>query len=1480
MKAHSSPKESKQRTRDALSTFVPETMKWILSSDKAMKVPDCTSFPSVALFADVSGFTNLTEKLSGLQGTLGVEILADEINNYLTQIIKIIVGAGGDVFKFAGDALLCLWPPEFATMHGDEDANDFTSLVAKQNETVLRVIRCALDIQTTKGEMSKCGVKELALRIKLGIGMGNVDVLVVGGIFNRFENLPAGEAFFEAFNCENDSPKFKDGVDGPVIISNKCYHMVKKHIEEATPIGDLGNYLVRSISNKIRRKRNNNRNNLNFAKDDALFKRFAGYIPSAVVPHLRMPEQAWVGELRQVTIMFLSLPFNANDIRSIQSSTQVLRSIHSAIQLLQTIIYRYQGSLNKFLVDDKGSTVMAVFGLPPVAHRNDPERAVMAALDLRNEFTMKGVGLKSDGTKHQVAIGITAGIVYLGLVGGAGSRREYSVLGDKVNLAARLMGLCKKKSATYGEIAVDESIRTKVNLDLYLDWQPKGETKVKGKSQNIKVYIPITKERKVECAKLPKAWMNHDSSDKHYITECSKMIQILHEQGIGRAIFVEGEAGLGKAALILRVREQTKSRIWWLWGKGDWVDETREDIKFPVWKQILLDFANKLPFYEEKYRRSFEKYIERRRPDLREWLFLLSYFDLISFVREKEYSADAGDADADVGTGAKTVNTAERKKNATNEKLQGTIWERNESLVQDLKAKIQTKIETKTTAELLKFEAELEHIRDLKKRSDKKKRKEQELRKMAQTEFDKKIGNYIYDVVLCLLEWGGSKANNIAIVIHGLQWLRGNDWSLTRRFVFMLNKGLLRHCALFTSSTPMNIKRYTPHYIPRYYVEQYTEMQSLPNSVRIVPKPWGIQKTKMYIKTYFKQKGAGASIHVSDVSPKLVEIVHSQSGGRPGYCKEFLDLLYLNRDTYLQFTEMRAKGEKKMSFSPEFEHHLASKTQYASIPIPPSVQAITTRHLDVLKPELLLCLKTAATICVSKGTRCLSFLKSSLRGCHPIKQFVEGRKIDETLQQLCQMKFITKLPDLEDISYALNMEGDASHHHYHNQKTQPCQLYTQSSVILDTQHGHSSVNHYAHNVKSHRPHRTPQAQPQAQQGSSHSIDVMSPDITGPISMVNRYGSGTNNVLARNKMSHDSLTDGAAFGVAGAANASGSGRLLYNGGSSAAHLRSFSSVSVQSGGEFEYDDDAGNNKMQHDENRTKFTENMPTTQQLLTKPLHKMPYKKDVLIKRKDGLFAKGQERVFVFKGKTLYWFRNANADQYPLGRIKFDESILRLQKNPKHCEIFIKVSRKDYYVRAKSIEEMEEWHALFATAMNSEPVQISTELDNRHEQKTQMSSQLNGATTLMQTKSAFSEDASVEFDDEKMPPASAAPTMSVNNTSQIVDFGPNKGECYEFTHGFLRDAIYEQMLFMQRIRIHKASQEYLRKVLKSISLLPAYPAKELDTRDYSLLLQRHQNIDAHYKYQMNNIGELISIATDTKKKSKKKNKMPGFVGLE
>ena len=81
-------------------------------------------------------------------------------------------------------------------------------------------------------------------------------------------------------------------------------------------------------------------------------------------------------------------------------------------------------------MDDKGSTCISVFGLPPLSHQNDPVRAILAAFLLDGELRK---------IKCKAASGISTGIAHCGVVGTTGSRREYSVLGDCVNLAARIM---------------------------------------------------------------------------------------------------------------------------------------------------------------------------------------------------------------------------------------------------------------------------------------------------------------------------------------------------------------------------------------------------------------------------------------------------------------------------------------------------------------------------------------------------------------------------------------------------------------------------------------------------------------------------------------------------------------------------------------------------------------------------------------------------------------------------------------------------------------------------------------------------------------------------------------------------------------------------------------------------------------------------------------------------------------------------------
>jgi class 3 adenylate cyclase len=62
------------------------------------------------MFADISGFTNLTETLSKL-GPEGAELTAFAINRYMELLVKTVSNSGGDIFKFAGDAMIVVWPP-------------------------------------------------------------------------------------------------------------------------------------------------------------------------------------------------------------------------------------------------------------------------------------------------------------------------------------------------------------------------------------------------------------------------------------------------------------------------------------------------------------------------------------------------------------------------------------------------------------------------------------------------------------------------------------------------------------------------------------------------------------------------------------------------------------------------------------------------------------------------------------------------------------------------------------------------------------------------------------------------------------------------------------------------------------------------------------------------------------------------------------------------------------------------------------------------------------------------------------------------------------------------------------------------------------------------------------------------------------------------------------------------------------------------
>ena len=158
----------------SLASFTPQRRLRLANNDPAsITVARVDRFPAAVLFADISGFTALTERLTA-QGPSGAEDLTHVLNLYFGQMIDLIGEYGGDVVKFAGDALIALWP-----------ASDATGIVAH----VERIAQCSLVMQARLHNQEVAD--GLRLSMKLAIGAGEVLWEHLGGVFDRWELLTA-----------------------------------------------------------------------------------------------------------------------------------------------------------------------------------------------------------------------------------------------------------------------------------------------------------------------------------------------------------------------------------------------------------------------------------------------------------------------------------------------------------------------------------------------------------------------------------------------------------------------------------------------------------------------------------------------------------------------------------------------------------------------------------------------------------------------------------------------------------------------------------------------------------------------------------------------------------------------------------------------------------------------------------------------------------------------------------------------------------------------------------------------------------------------------------------------------------------------------------------------------------------------------------------------------------------------------------------
>ncbi|MGN7612587.1 adenylate/guanylate cyclase domain-containing protein [Magnetococcales bacterium HHB-1] len=202
------------------------------------------------------------------------------------------------------------------------------------------------------------------------------------------------------------------------------------------------------------------------------------YLPDQVVDTLLQDDTSILGGKEQlVTILFSDIR-GFTELSEKTSAQDTVTMLNDYFRVMVDVLFEHQGTLDKFL----GDALMALFGAP-IASGNDADRAVSAAVAMLT--ALHGLNVKRRTRRLfpiKVGVGLNTGMVIAGNIG-SDKRMDYTVIGDPVNLAARL----ESANKIYGtKLLISEKTKNELKeprLLREIDW-----VRVKGKQQPIRIY--------------------------------------------------------------------------------------------------------------------------------------------------------------------------------------------------------------------------------------------------------------------------------------------------------------------------------------------------------------------------------------------------------------------------------------------------------------------------------------------------------------------------------------------------------------------------------------------------------------------------------------------------------------------------------------------------------------------------------------------------------------------------------------------------------------------------------------------------------------------------------------------------------------------------------------------------------------------------------------------------------------------------------
>ena len=449
------------------------------------------------VFVDVSGFTALSERLAR-NGTIGAEELTDTINTCFAALLSVATAAGGDLLKFGGDAMLLLFEGEDHPARGAGAAVGMRRALAKLGA-----------LQTSAGPVR--------LQMSVGVHSGEVHLFLVGG--SHRELVVCGPAATRTVACESAAEA------GQIVISPEAAARLEPtvvgsavgpgHLLEGTPTLDP------QPDPTIEPQ----------AAADGVD--LAAVLPQALRQHLATARRD--AEHRRVTVAFLK--YRGTDDLVTNNGPEVTADVlEEVIRAAQDAVDRHGVTFLGTDIDAGGGKLILVAGAP-ASGGNDEERMLLALHDVLAAPTRLGL-----------QVGVHAGHVFAGDVGPP-YRRSYTVMGDAVNLAARVMGrsLPRAVLATEDVLAISSTVFAVDALDPFA---------VKGKTEPVRaarVGTILGSRRVTSTEELPFVGRSE---------ELARFDELLRRSSDGRGQLLDlvGEAGIGKSRLLEEFRTRTTDR--------------------------------------------------------------------------------------------------------------------------------------------------------------------------------------------------------------------------------------------------------------------------------------------------------------------------------------------------------------------------------------------------------------------------------------------------------------------------------------------------------------------------------------------------------------------------------------------------------------------------------------------------------------------------------------------------------------------------------------------------------------------------------------------------------------------------------------------------------------------------------------------------------------------------------------------------------